>query len=86
MTLAQAYGPDKFGLSFELFPPKTEKGMTALFRHVERLIQFKPDYITCTYGAGGSTQDRTLEVIAGIREKHQLPVANALNLRGLHSR
>ncbi len=82
MTLAQAYGPDKFGLSFELFPPKTEKGMTALFRHVGRLVKFQPDYITCTYGAGGSTQDRTLEVIAGVLERHDLSVATHLTCVG----
>jgi len=82
MTLAQAYGPDKFGLSFELFPPKTEKGMTALVRHVGRLVDFRPNYITCTYGAGGSTQDRTLEVIAGIHEQHNLPVATHLTCVG----
>ena len=82
MTLAQAYGPQKFGLTLELFPPKTEKGMEALFRHVERLMQFKPDCFTCTYGAGGSTQDRTLEVIAGIRAKHEVAVATHLTCVG----
>jgi len=83
MSLAQFYGPDKFGLSFELFPPKTDAGFTNLFRHVERLVQFKPSYITCTYGAGGSTQDRTLDVVAGVREKHSLPVATHLTCVGL---
>jgi methylenetetrahydrofolate reductase (NADPH) len=76
--LADVYGEDRFGLSFELFPPKTDGGMQSLFGHVERLLQFQPSYITCTYGAGGSTQDRTLEVIAGVLKRHPLPVATHL--------
>ena len=83
MTLAQAYGREKFGLSFELFPPKTEAGMNNLFRHVDRLMVHKPSYITCTYGAGGSTQEKTLEVIAQVHKKHRLPVATHLTCVGL---
>ncbi len=82
MTISQAYGPGKFGLSFELFPPKTSKGVANLARHVERLVAFQPDYITCTYGAGGSTQDRTLEVIADVRKKHGLAIATHLTCVG----
>jgi methylenetetrahydrofolate reductase (NADPH) len=81
-TLAQIYGPEKFGLSFELFPPKTEAGMKSLYRHTDRLVEFRPAYITCTYGAGGSTQNRTLEVISGVYKKYQLPVATHLTCVG----
>lgn len=56
--------------------------MDALFRHVERLVEMGPSYITCTYGAGGSTQDRTLEVISGVRQKYELPVATHLTCVG----
>ena len=41
----------KFGLSFELFPPKTPAGEQELFRHLVDLVAFEPSYITCTYGA-----------------------------------
>lgn len=81
-TLAQAYGPGQFGLSFELFPPKTDKAMASLFGHVDRLVEFQPSFITCTYGAGGSTQDRTLEVVSHVRRKYQLPVATHLTCVG----
>ena len=81
-TLAQTYGPDQFGLSFELFPPKTEKGLKNLFRHVERLVEFHPSCITCTYGAGGSTQESTLGIIAEVHKKHCLPVATHLTCVG----
>ncbi len=81
-TLAQAYGPGKFGLSFELFPPKSDDAMAALFGHLDRLVAFQPSYITCTYGAGGSTQDRTLEVVSRVRQKYGLPVATHLTCVG----
>lgn len=81
-VLAQTYGPNKFGLSFELFPPKSEKGVENLFRHVERLVEFQPAYITCTYGAGGSTQDRTLAVISEVHRRFDLPVATHLTCVG----
>ncbi len=81
-TLAQTYGPGRFGLSFELFPPKTEVGLKSLFRHTERLVEFEPSFITCTYGAGGATQDRTLEVISGVHKRYGLPVATHLTCVG----
>ena len=82
-TIREAYGAGKFGLSFELFPPKTAEGMTSLDQHVGELVKFRPSFITCTFGAGGSTQDRTLEVIAGVRAKYQVPVATHLTCVGL---
>ena len=82
MSLSDAYSPGKLGLSFELFPPKTDAGEAALFRHVERLLEFQPKYITCTYGAGGSTQNKTLDIIARVRETSGLPVATHLTCVG----
>ncbi len=80
--LAQTYGPGQFGLSFELFPPKTEAGLRSLFRHTERLVKFRPSYITCTYGAGGSTQASTLGVVSEVHKKYGLPVATHLTCVG----
>jgi len=81
-TLAQTYGPDRFGLSFELFPPKTEAGLKNLFRHTQRLMEFQPAFITCTYGAGGSTQESTLGVVAEVHKRYGLPVATHLTCVG----
>jgi methylenetetrahydrofolate reductase (NADPH) len=83
MTIRNAYGSGRFGLSFELFPPKTPEGMASLFTCVDELVKFKPGYITCTFGAGGSTQECTLDVITAVHEKHQLPVATHLTCVGL---
>lgn len=82
MTIAAAYGPDKLGLSFELFPPKTDKGEQALLAHVERLMAFKPSYVTCTYGAGGSTQDKTLQIVSRVRRDFGVAVATHLTCVG----
>ena len=82
MTLASAYEQGKCTLSFELFPPKTARGVENLWSHVEQLMEFDPSYITCTYGAGGSTQDRTLEIVSEVRRRFKLPVASHLTCVG----
>jgi methylenetetrahydrofolate reductase (NADPH) len=82
MTLASAYGPGRFGLSFELFPPKTPQGVTSLFQHVARLVEYRPSYITCTYGAGGSTQELTLEIVSRVHREFRVPVATHLTCVG----
>lgn len=82
MKVSEAYGSGKFGLSFELFPPKTAAGETELFHHVGRLIDFRPDFITCTYGAGGSTRQKTLEIVEQVRKRFDCPVASHLTCVG----
>ncbi|QOV20484.1 methylenetetrahydrofolate reductase [Blautia liquoris] len=54
--------------SFEVFPPKTDEAMVKLGKTLEHLYEFKPDYISCTYGAGGSNVGRNLEVCKKIKE------------------
>ena len=49
-------------LSFELFPPKTDKGMENLPGTIEKLCEFKPEYISCTYGAGGTNVGKNMDV------------------------
>jgi methylenetetrahydrofolate reductase (NADPH) len=82
MQLTSIYGSGRFGLSFELFPPRTAKGETALFGHLDRLMEFRPSFVTCTYGAGGSTRDRTLDVVTRVKATHDLPVASHLTCVG----
>jgi methylenetetrahydrofolate reductase (NADPH) len=69
MRLADIYRPGKFGLSFEIFPPKTADGDLALWEHVGRLAEFGPAFISCTYGAGGSTRNRTIELCEEIQSR-----------------
>ena len=54
--------------SFEFYPPKTAEGMAKLQGTVRQLAQLKPDFFSCTYGAGGSTREGTLATVLQIRE------------------
>jgi methylenetetrahydrofolate reductase (NADPH) len=81
MSLAQTFASKRV-VSFELFPPKTEKGEASLYKHVEKLMKFSPDFITCTYGAGGSTQGKTLAIIEKVKQDFNVPVASHLTLVG----
>jgi methylenetetrahydrofolate reductase (NADPH) len=54
--------------SFEFFPPQTEKGETSLLGALERLAPLEPDFVSVTYGAGGSTRVRTLEIVSRIKQ------------------
>ncbi|MBZ5782330.1 methylenetetrahydrofolate reductase, partial [Klebsiella aerogenes] len=53
-------------VSFEFFPPKTEKMEQALWSAVERLAPLRPGFVSVTYGAGGSTRERTHNTVARI--------------------
>src|SRR5260221_678445 len=53
--------------SFEFFPPKTPEGMDKLRATWRQLAQLKPRFFSCTYGAGGSTRERTLETVLEIQ-------------------
>ena len=60
-------------ISFELFPPKTEEGdHNLLDKTLPALLQTKPDYCSVTYGAGGSTRDKTLMIVDRIQGQHGL--------------
>ena len=63
--------------SFELFPPKTDEGERALWETVRDLEQLHPTFVSVTYGAGGSTRDRTIRVTERIAaETTLLPVGH----------
>ncbi len=59
-------------VSFEFFPPKTNEAMTTLLETLAHLHELHPTFATCTYGAGGSTRARTLEVTLKIKEQFKL--------------
>lgn len=65
-------------ISFEFFPPATPEGSMRLWRSVERLAPLGPDFVSVTYGAGGTTRDRTLTAIQTIVERARLTVAGHL--------
>lgn len=60
-------------ISFEFFPPKTDEGdHTLLEKTIPALLATKPDYCSVTYGAGGSTRDKTLMIVDRIQKEHGL--------------
>ena len=58
--------------SFEFFPPKTEEGERNLYAALAELSELDPAFVSVTYGAGGSTRDKTLEIVSRIRAEHGL--------------
>ncbi len=67
MRIADVYRELPFGLSIEIFPPKTPAGDEALFATLERASHWNPAFISCTYGAGGSTRNRTIDLCSKIQ-------------------
>jgi methylenetetrahydrofolate reductase (NADPH) len=61
-------------LSFEFFPPKTDKGRINLFAAAEKLMELGPDFFSVTYGAGGSTSKSTLDIVKELQARHNIPV------------
>ena len=69
-------------LSFEFFPPSNTSATLRLWRAVERLSPLGPRFVSVTYGAGGSTRDRTFAAIMTIRDRVRIPVAGHLTCVG----
>ena len=65
----------KVGVSFEFFPPSTEKMEQTLWESVERLAPLSPDFISVTYGAGGSTRERTHAIVSRIQKEKGITAA-----------
>lgn len=58
--------------SFEFFPPKTEEGEQSLYAALEALRPLEPSFVSVTWGAGGSTREKTIEIVSRIRATHEL--------------
>jgi len=69
-------------VSFEFFPPKTEKMEAKLWECVERLSPLNPSYVSVTYGAGGSTRERTHATVSRIRRETDMEPAAHLTCVG----
>lgn len=70
---------ERMAFSFELFPPKTEKGEENLLKPdgvLNKLCTMNPDYISCTYGAGGTNVGKQIPVLDAVKAKGVAPVAH----------
>ena len=82
MIVKDILAREKIAFSFEFFPPKTEEGFDKLFSNIKDLMPLSPSYVSVTYGAGGSTRDRTCDLIMRIRKETDLTVVSHLTCVG----
>src|SRR3546814_11035635 len=68
--------------SFEFFPTKTDAGHEKLIATARQLASYNPDFFSCTYGAGGSTRDRTLNTVLQLDGEIKVPTAPHLSCVG----
>src|SRR5947209_13865703 len=64
--------------SFEFFPPKTDEAAEELFANISQLQQLQPSFVSVTYGAGGSTRERTHDLIVRIQRETNLTAVSHL--------
>ncbi len=69
-------------VSYEFFPPKTAKSAKALWKCVDQLAPLSPDYVSVTYGAGGSTRERTFNIVKDMVGKRGINAAAHLTCVG----
>jgi methylenetetrahydrofolate reductase (NADPH) len=67
MRIDHILGLGRPTISFEFFPPKTEQGFTSLYQTIEDLKPLRPSYVSVTYGAGGSTRQKTVDLVEKIQ-------------------
>jgi len=68
MKIRNRLNPSNPCFSFEFFPPKTDEGTANLLKTLEDLAPLEPGFVSVTYGAGGSTRDRTVELVTRIKQ------------------
>ncbi|MBC8133674.1 MAG: methylenetetrahydrofolate reductase, partial [Deltaproteobacteria bacterium] len=69
MKIRDLFSNGKPLFSFEFFPPKTEAGMANLEKAIRELADLNPAYVSVTYGAGGSTRERTVSLVTRIQNE-----------------
>jgi methylenetetrahydrofolate reductase (NADPH) len=72
MHIRDIFAAHKTTFSFEFFPPKTDAAAEQLFEHVRQLESLKPAFVSVTYGAGGSTRERTHNLVVRIKNTSAL--------------
>jgi len=72
MRIKEMYRGNRPGISIEIFPPKSTDGDEGLLRALGRLAPYRPVFISCTYGAGGSTRTRTIDWCVSIQKQFGL--------------
>ncbi|MGZ6225947.1 MAG: methylenetetrahydrofolate reductase [NAD(P)H] [Syntrophales bacterium] len=74
MKINNLFSQEGFILSFEVFPPKREGNLESLYVTITELEELKPDFISVTYGAGGGTREKTIEISSKVKNGFNLEV------------
>jgi methylenetetrahydrofolate reductase (NADPH) len=70
MRIADLFGRGEPLFSFEFFPPKSPAGEQALLRTIAKLRDLQPSFVSVTYGAGGSTREKTIDIVTRVKREH----------------
>ena len=70
MRIRELFARGEPVFSFEFFPPKTDAGEQTLMRTIARLRDLKPSFVSVTYGAGGSTREKTIDIVTRVKREH----------------
>jgi methylenetetrahydrofolate reductase (NADPH) len=82
MRIAERFGTGRPVFSFEFFPPKAEPGFAHLFQTIRDLKPLDPDFVSVTWGAGGSTRRKTVELVLQIQQEAGLTAMAHLSCIG----
>lgn len=73
MKISELLQNGNITFSYEIFPPKPGADISRMWEVVQGIAELSPDFISVTYGAGGSTSKRTVEIASAIQEQHGIP-------------
>lgn len=82
MRISELYNKNRKTLAFEIFPPKPQMPMDTLFSSIEGFKKLAPDYISVTYGAGGSQRGRTVEIASKLKNYYGIESMSHLTCVG----
>lgn len=82
MKIREMYDRQQPVISFEFFPPKTKGGVTNLLKTVDTLRAYHPSFVSVTYGAGGSTRDKTVDLVRRIKSEVGIETMSHLSCVG----
>ena len=85
MLIRNIFNQKKPVISFEIFPPKKDSNIDVIYRTLEALKDLRPDFISVTYGAGGSTRDKTAEIASIVNNKYNIEALAHLTCLGLNN-
>ncbi|BCY17364.1 methylenetetrahydrofolate reductase [Leptolinea sp. HRD-7] len=84
MKLSEIFSENKVHFSFEFFPPKTEEASRALLETISKLSPIQPSFVSVTYGAGGSTNQLTQDLVIRLKKETPMNVVAHLTAVGVN--